>query len=135
MATCSARRARSSRSSASLAIKHGLVPPTIKSDNPDGLEVDFGPACRAEKNIKIALNNSFAWRAQRDALAIRISSRRQVHRCCRPTSCLTKQSCCTRTRCLQDDGLLQEPAPELEPEYRGVPGLRFRLHRLTRGVC
>ncbi|HEV7401281.1 MAG TPA: beta-ketoacyl-ACP synthase II [Chthoniobacteraceae bacterium] len=55
-----------------LAIKHGLVPPTINLDHPDeGLDVDLVPHTAREKKIKIALNNSFGFGGHNATLAIR----------------------------------------------------------------
>ena len=55
-----------------LAIKNGLVPPTINLDHPDeGLEVDLVPHVAREKKIKIALNNSFGFGGHNATLAIR----------------------------------------------------------------
>jgi 3-oxoacyl-[acyl-carrier-protein] synthase II len=55
-----------------LAIKHGLVPPTINLDNPDeGLEVDLVPHKAREKKIRVALNNSFGFGGHNATLAIR----------------------------------------------------------------
>jgi 3-oxoacyl-[acyl-carrier-protein] synthase II len=55
-----------------LAIKNGLVPPTINLDNPDeGLDVDLVPHKAREKKVRVALNNSFGFGGHNATLAIR----------------------------------------------------------------
>ena len=45
-----------------LAIKHGIVPPTINLDNPDEeCDLDFVPHTARERRIRTALNNSFGF--------------------------------------------------------------------------
>ena len=45
-----------------LAIRDGLVPPTINLDNPDPeCDLDYVPHKTRERKIKVALNNSFGF--------------------------------------------------------------------------
>ncbi len=45
-----------------LAIKHGIIPPTINLDNPDpACDLDYVPHVARERKIKVALNNSFGF--------------------------------------------------------------------------
>ena len=45
-----------------LAIRDGLVPPTINLDNPDPeCDLDYVPHKARERKIKVALNNSFGF--------------------------------------------------------------------------
>ncbi len=45
-----------------LAIKHGVVPPTINLDNPDPeCDLDYVPNTAREANVKVCLNNSFGF--------------------------------------------------------------------------
>ncbi|MBV9876460.1 MAG: beta-ketoacyl-ACP synthase II [Verrucomicrobia bacterium] len=45
-----------------LAMKHGVVPPTVNLDNPDPeCDLDYVPNVAREKNVKVALNNSFGF--------------------------------------------------------------------------
>jgi len=45
-----------------LAIKHGIVPPTINLDHPDPeCDLDYTPHIAREKKIKVAVNNSFGF--------------------------------------------------------------------------
>src|ERR1700746_237524 len=45
-----------------LAMKHGVVPPTVNLDNPDPeCDLDYVPNVAREKNVRVALNNSFGF--------------------------------------------------------------------------
>jgi len=45
-----------------MAIKEGVVPPTINLDNPDPeCDLDFVAHTAREKKIKVAVNNSFGF--------------------------------------------------------------------------
>jgi 3-oxoacyl-[acyl-carrier-protein] synthase II len=45
-----------------LSIKHGVVPPTINLDNPDPeCDLDYVPNVARERNVRVALNNSFGF--------------------------------------------------------------------------
>ena len=45
-----------------LAIRDGVVPPTINLDNPDEeCDLDFVPHTAREAKVKVALNNSFGF--------------------------------------------------------------------------
>lgn len=45
-----------------LTIKHGIIPPTINLDNPDPqCDLDYVPHKLREKNVKIAISNSFGF--------------------------------------------------------------------------
>ena len=55
-----------------LAIKHGQVPPTINLDNPDPqCNLDYVPHHAREKQIKVALSNSFGFGGTNVSLAIK----------------------------------------------------------------
>src|ERR1700751_6006689 len=55
-----------------LAIKHGLVPPTINLDNPDPqCDLDYVPKVAREKGVTLALNNSFGFGGHNATLAFR----------------------------------------------------------------
>jgi 3-oxoacyl-[acyl-carrier-protein] synthase II len=55
-----------------LAIKHGIVPPTINLDNPDPeCDLDYVPNVAREKKIRLALNNSFGFGGHNATLAFR----------------------------------------------------------------
>src|ERR1700736_5142744 len=55
-----------------LAIKHGIVPPTINLDNPDPeCDLDYVPNVAREKNVRLALNNSFGFGGHNATLAFR----------------------------------------------------------------
>jgi 3-oxoacyl-[acyl-carrier-protein] synthase II len=56
-----------------LAVKHGVVPPTINLDNPDPeCDLDYVPNVAREKNIRLALNNSFGFGGHNATLAFRV---------------------------------------------------------------
>ncbi|MBN8708856.1 MAG: beta-ketoacyl-ACP synthase II [Verrucomicrobia bacterium] len=45
-----------------LAIKHGVIPPTINLDNPDPeCDLDYVPKIAREKKVKVAMSNSFGF--------------------------------------------------------------------------
>lgn len=55
-----------------LAIKNGVVPPTINLDNPDPeCDLDYVPNTAREKKIRLALNNSFGFGGHNATLAFR----------------------------------------------------------------
>ncbi len=55
-----------------LAVRNGIVPPTINLDNPDdGFELDFAANTAQERPLQLALNNSFGFGGHNVCLAIR----------------------------------------------------------------
>jgi 3-oxoacyl-[acyl-carrier-protein] synthase II len=55
-----------------LAIKYGVVPPTINLDNPDpDCDLDYVPNVAREKDVRLALNNSFGFGGHNATLAFR----------------------------------------------------------------
>jgi 3-oxoacyl-[acyl-carrier-protein] synthase II len=55
-----------------LAIKHGVIPPTINLDNPDPeCDLDYVPNVARAKKIRLALNNSFGFGGHNATLAFR----------------------------------------------------------------
>jgi 3-oxoacyl-[acyl-carrier-protein] synthase II len=55
-----------------LAIRDGIVPPTINLENPDpGCDLDYVPNVAREQTVDIALSNSFGFGGQNTALVIR----------------------------------------------------------------
>jgi 3-oxoacyl-[acyl-carrier-protein] synthase II len=55
-----------------LAIKYGVVPPTINLDNPDpDCDLDYVPKVAREKHVHLALNNSFGFGGHNATLAFR----------------------------------------------------------------
>jgi len=55
-----------------LALKHGIVPPTINLDEPDpGFELDFAAHTAQERPLQVALNNSFGFGGHNVSLAFR----------------------------------------------------------------
>jgi 3-oxoacyl-[acyl-carrier-protein] synthase II len=58
-----------------LAVKHRVVPPTINLDNPDSeCDLDYVPKVAREKNVRLALNNSFGFGGHNATLAFRALS-------------------------------------------------------------
>jgi len=80
-----------------------------------------------EKRSKIALNNSFASGGHTRLLAIGLSVAARSIAACARRAADTKRRGLHETPLLQDDGVLQEAAPELEPEVRGRAGLALPL--------
>jgi len=55
-----------------LAVRNGVVPPTINLDNPDdGFDLDFAAHTAQERPLRLALNNSFGFGGHNVCLAIR----------------------------------------------------------------
>jgi 3-oxoacyl-[acyl-carrier-protein] synthase II len=55
-----------------LAIKHGVIPPTINLDNPDPeCDLDYVPNTAREAKVKIALSNSFGFGGHNSSVVIR----------------------------------------------------------------
>jgi 3-oxoacyl-[acyl-carrier-protein] synthase II len=55
-----------------LAIKNGVVPPTINLENPDPeCDLDYVPNVAREKKVRLALNNSFGFGGHNATLAFR----------------------------------------------------------------
>lgn len=55
-----------------LAIKNGVLPPTINLDNPDPeCDLDYIPNTAREKKVRLALNNSFGFGGHNASLAFR----------------------------------------------------------------
>ena len=58
-----------------LTVKHGVVPPTINLDNPDPeCDLDYVPNVAREKNVRLALNNSFGFGGHNATLVFRALS-------------------------------------------------------------
>jgi len=56
-----------------LAMKHGVVPPTINLDNPDpDCDLDYVPNTAREMNIKVGLSNSFGFGGTNGTLVFRM---------------------------------------------------------------
>ncbi len=54
-----------------LALKHGIIPPTINLDNPDpACDLDYVPWVPREANIRIALKNAFGFGGQNACLVV-----------------------------------------------------------------
>lgn len=54
-----------------LAIRDGVIPPTINLENPDPLcDLDYVPGKAREANVQVALNNSFGFGGQNVTLAL-----------------------------------------------------------------
>ena len=55
-----------------LAIKHGVIPPTINLDNPDPeCDLDYVPNTARETKVKVALSNSFGFGGHNSSVVIR----------------------------------------------------------------
>jgi 3-oxoacyl-[acyl-carrier-protein] synthase II len=55
-----------------LAIKNGIVPPTINLENPDPFcDLDYVPNVARTKRVRLALNNSFGFGGHNATLAFR----------------------------------------------------------------
>ncbi len=55
-----------------LAVREGVVPPTINLDHPDeGFDLDFAPNAAQERPLRCALNNSFGFGGHNVSLAFR----------------------------------------------------------------
>jgi 3-oxoacyl-[acyl-carrier-protein] synthase II len=55
-----------------LAIKHGVIPPTINLDDPDPqCDLDYVPNVARERKIRLALNNSFGFGGHNATLAFK----------------------------------------------------------------
>ena len=55
-----------------LAIKNGVIPPTINLDNPDPeCDLDYVPNVARERSVKIALSNSFGFGGHNSSIVIR----------------------------------------------------------------
>jgi 3-oxoacyl-[acyl-carrier-protein] synthase II len=55
-----------------LAIKHGVVPPTINLENPDPeCDLDYVPNTARERKVRLALNNSFGFGGHNVTLAFK----------------------------------------------------------------
>ncbi|CCG07991.1 3-oxoacyl-[acyl-carrier-protein] synthase II [Pararhodospirillum photometricum DSM 122] len=62
MVTCWGRRAASRPSSPFLALRNGLVPPTLNLRDPsDGCDIDLAPLTAKERPIRYAVSNSFGF--------------------------------------------------------------------------
>jgi 3-oxoacyl-[acyl-carrier-protein] synthase II len=52
-----------------MAVKHGILPPTINLENPDpACDLDYVPKTARETKVDIALNNSFGFGGHNAAL-------------------------------------------------------------------
>jgi 3-oxoacyl-[acyl-carrier-protein] synthase II len=55
-----------------LAMKHGVIPPTINLENRDPeCDLDYVPNVAREKEVKVALNNSFGFGGHNATLAFK----------------------------------------------------------------
>ncbi len=55
-----------------LAIRNGIVPPTINLDNPgEGCDLDYCPHTARDRKIKVAMNNSFGFGGHNACLVVR----------------------------------------------------------------
>jgi 3-oxoacyl-[acyl-carrier-protein] synthase II len=55
-----------------LAMKNGVIPPTINLDNPDPeCDLDYVPNVAREKKLRLALNNSFGFGGHNATLLFR----------------------------------------------------------------
>ena len=59
---CSAPRARVEGVYSALALRYGMIPPTINYENPDPVcDLDYVPNKARKADIKVALSNSFGF--------------------------------------------------------------------------
>jgi 3-oxoacyl-[acyl-carrier-protein] synthase II len=55
-----------------LAIKRGIIPPTINLENPDPeCDLDYVPNVARERKVRLALNNSFGFGGHNATLAFK----------------------------------------------------------------
>jgi 3-oxoacyl-[acyl-carrier-protein] synthase II len=55
-----------------MAIKHGVIPPTINLENPDDeCDLDYVPLTARQKKVRVALNNSFGFGGHNVSLLVR----------------------------------------------------------------
>jgi 3-oxoacyl-[acyl-carrier-protein] synthase II len=55
-----------------LAIRDGVIPPTINLDNPDdGCDLDYTPHVAKEKKVRVAVNNSFGFGGHNATLVVK----------------------------------------------------------------
>lgn len=55
-----------------LAIRDGIIPPTINLDNPDPeCDLDYVPHTAREKKVTVALSNSFGFGGHNSSVVIR----------------------------------------------------------------
>jgi 3-oxoacyl-[acyl-carrier-protein] synthase II len=55
-----------------LAIRDGVIPPTINLDNPDEeCDLDFTPKIAKEKKVRVVMNNSFGFGGHNATLVAR----------------------------------------------------------------
>ena len=55
-----------------LAIRDGVIPPTINLDNPDQeCDLDYTPNTAREKKVRVALNNSFGFGGHNATLVVK----------------------------------------------------------------
>ena len=71
-AICWALRAPSRRSSATLAIRDNIVPPTLNLDNPEvETAIDLVPHKARSRKVDVALSNSFGFGGTNASLILR----------------------------------------------------------------
>jgi 3-oxoacyl-[acyl-carrier-protein] synthase II len=55
-----------------LAVKHGLIPPTINLDHPDPeCDLDYVPKAAREKKVRVAMSNSFGFGGHNVSLVVK----------------------------------------------------------------